>query len=123
MGLRFMSTLVRGFQRGDPLVTAIWRDDLEFIQEPRLEEDNYLFCFEGACLCASERIALFLVPHDPQKAESAIAYALSAGNMAFTLKLAKLMKERGCGTNAIPPLLYAFGNWSQFDKVAAFFTE
>ncbi len=107
-------------QNGDDLVAAILKDDVGFIKK---SQHSSLFCLEAACICESPKTTFFLLENENiniEEAEYAIAYALSTGNMNFTLNLARRMKAKG-QKNSGPALLYAFGNFSNFDKVKQIF--
>ena len=131
VGNRLISKLLKDYRSDDPLTKAILGDDLEFIQTyciPKpsfFENEGPLFCFEAACLCASEKIAIFLLENgkiEIQEAKHTVGYALSTGDIDFALKIAQLMKAKG-QRNIGGALVYVFGNYDNFEKVREVFEE
>lgn len=127
VGKRFVSTLFRDYRRKDALTKAILEDDPRFIKEYAEGKDFSkvdlpLFCFEAACLCGSENIALYLSENEKvniRDSEDAVAYALSSRNMNFALEIAKLAKKNG-QTDMGLALIYPFGKYSDFEKIRVF---
>jgi hypothetical protein len=130
IGKRFASKLLRGYSENDILMKAILEDDLNFIKD-QIEEREFskdgipLFCFEAACLCGSESIALYLLESRIVRicdSDEAVAYALSSRNMDFAYKIAKVAKEGG-HTDIGLALIYPFGKYSDYEKIRKFLIE